>query len=42
LVGWGDPIGLLRLDGDDFLVAAAIIDKATQLKADANRHAPRR
>ena len=26
--GWSDPIGLLRLTGDDWRIAAAVVQKA--------------
>jgi hypothetical protein len=32
LVGWGDPIQLLSLRSDDFVVATAIVEKAFELK----------
>lgn len=35
LIGWADPMALLKMPADDYLVAVAVTDRAYQLKAEA-------
>lgn len=35
--GWGDPIGLLSLPRDDFVVAVAVVDAALDQEAEQAR-----
>lgn len=40
--GWGDPIGLLALPRDDFVVAVAVVDAALDQEAEQSRRMKRR
>jgi len=40
--GWGDPIGLLALPRDDFVVAVAVIDAALEQEAEQARKMKRK